>query len=275
MDAIALHLEIRNAITLADELGRFEHGLGNDDLAGHFAAMRTALGELEREVGRSHEAPSSPSPMLVERLQRSLDLMRDRIEEIPAQARPRMGQLMASLERVVFAELRPTSSVPAKEILGGLPVRRVVPQNAHSVIDYLAAIALLASARIAKTRRARSVGIVLGAQIGGASLLTDYRLSASKLVPIELHELVDHATGASAVFAPFVFGYSKKDPVASAIQVGVGVATLLASLFTDYRAHHGIARPVRSRRARRRVVSEVQRPLEGLSASSILPRATL
>ncbi|MDF2695111.1 MAG: hypothetical protein K0S65_3494, partial [Labilithrix sp.] len=136
MDAIALHLELRNAIALADELGRHEHAAGNDDLAGHLAAIRTALGELEREVGRSHEEQIAPRPTLIERIERGLELLRSRLEEIPVNLRPRLGQLLASLERIVFAELRPSSPVPAKPVLGVLPLRRVLPQEAHSVVDY-------------------------------------------------------------------------------------------------------------------------------------------
>ena len=151
MDAIALHLELRNAITLSDELGRHEHALGDDELAGHLAAVRTTLGELERVVGRSHERQVSPKPTLIDRLETSRRILRDRLEEIPVSLRSRVAVLMASLERIIFAELRPSSPVPAKPVLGGLPLRRVVPQLVHSLADYVAAIALLASAKLAKT----------------------------------------------------------------------------------------------------------------------------
>jgi hypothetical protein len=142
------------------------------------------------------------------------------------------------------------------------------------VIDYVAAFALLASAKVARTRRARAVGLVLGAQLGGAALVTDSRLSAANWLRIELHEVVDHVSGGSAVLAPFLLGYRRTDPLASALQIAAGAGTILASLFTDYRAQAGISRPVRSRSARGRRgprVAEVQHPLEGFAASSVLP----
>jgi hypothetical protein len=285
MDAIALHLEVRNALSLADELGRHEHALGNDTLAGLLAATRTALSELERELGRSHEDRISPNPMLIERLERELRTLRERSEEIPAIQRPRFGQLLFSLERIVFAELRPSSPVPAKPLFGNLPLKRVIPQNVHSVMDYLAAGAYLLSAKLARTPSGRAVGLALGSSVAGASLITDYRLSIAKVIPIEVHELLDHASGAGAVTAPFLLGYMRKDPVASAIQIATGLGAIVASLFTDYRAVKGLARALRSKGGpppkkrkpilsfgRRPRVPEVQRPLEGFANPSVLPR---
>ena len=278
MDAFTLHLELRNALSLSDELGRHEHAIGNDSLAGQLAALRTALGELERDVGRSHERSVSPNPTLVERLERGLAVLRDRLEEIPAALRPRLGQLLACVERIIFVEVRPRAPVPSKPLLGVLPLKRIIPQDVHSVMDYLVAAAYLASARLATTQRARAVGMFLGANVGGVSLLTDYRLSAAKVIPIEVHEVLDHVSGAGAVAAPFVLGYAKKDRVAAAIQIAAGIGTILASLFTDYRAARGVGRAIRSRggpkagRFKKQRVGEVQRPLEGLSSPSYIPR---
>jgi hypothetical protein len=281
MDAIALHLEIRNAFSLADELGRHEHALGNDTLAGHLAAARTALGELERDVGRSHRDQVSPNPTLIERLERSLHALRERSEEIPVVLRPRVGQLLSAIERVVFAELRPSSPVPAKLLFGKLPLKRVISQDVHSVMDYLAASAYLVSAKLAFTKRGRVVGLALGSSVAGVSLLTDYRLSAVKVIPIEVHELLDHASGGSAALAPLLLGYVRTDPIAAAIQIVTGLGTIVASLFTDYRAARGVGRALRSkggpraRRLPRGRVPEAQRPLEGFAGPSYIPRAEI
>ena len=307
MDAIALHLEVRNALSLSDELGRHQHALGNDSLAGHLAAVRSLLDEIERDLGRSHEARIVASPATVERLEHCLAKLRLRDGEVPSTLKPRVGQLLAALERIVFAESRPDEQVPAKKLFGALPLARVVPQDVHSVLDYVAAAAYLASAKVARTTRGRVVGSLLGAQVAGASAVTDYRLSLAKIVPIELHECFDYAGGASAVAAPFVLGYVRKDPIAALLQIGAGLTTLVASLFTDYRADKGVGRvlrsrggPARVRKARRpgvkatsarvesaavvkrlppvealapepKRVAEVQRPLEGLAAPSAIP----
>lgn len=302
MDSIALQTEVRNALSLSDELGRHEHALGNDSLAGHLAAVRSLLGGLERQAGR----PAAPSPVDVERLDVAIAKLRERAPEVPAPLRPRLGQLLAALDRVVFAESRPTEQIPSKPLLGVLPLARVVPQDVHSILDYASAAAYFASAKLARTTRGQLVGAMLGAKVAGVSAVTDYRLSLAKVVSIEAHEGFDYIGSATAITAPFVLGYVRKDPITSLIQIGTGIATMLASLFTDYRADKGIGRALRSRggpgryRKARRVakkpvapvailrslpesepvlatagepvrVAEVQRPLEGLSGPSFLP----
>jgi hypothetical protein len=78
----------------------------------------------------------------------------------------------------------------------------------------------------------------------------------------------------AAIAAPFLLGYAKEDPVAAMIQIGLGIGTVLTSLFTDYRASKGVAWPMRSnggphwsRGERGGRVSQVQRSLEGLSSA--------
>lgn len=284
MDRTALHLEVRNALSVADELSRHEHFLGQDDLAGTLSALKSALSELEREVGRSHAFEGAPSPEVVEALERSLGSLTLRRGEFPRALKLRASTLLGSAERISIALWDPGERVPSKPIfLGVLPVARVVPQDVHSVLDYGIAAGLAASAVVARTNTARIVGATLAAGMSGASAVTDYRLSVAKLIPIEAHERLDFAGGIAAVAAPFVLGYAKKDPIAAAMHVGIGLATIVTSLFTDYRATRGVTWPIRSkggpsprmrgdeemlRPGKNGVrVTEVQRPLEGLSSS--------
>jgi hypothetical protein len=142
-------------------------------------------------------------------------------------------------------------------------------------MDYLSSAALVVSAKVAATPRARAVGFTLAAADGGVSMLTDYRLSIAKLIPIEAHEAADHLTGLSCIVAPFVLGYARKDPIASAIQIATGLGIVVASLFTDYRAQKGVTIPLRSHGGPdaihadipRERLPQAQRPLEGLSSA--------
>jgi hypothetical protein len=189
---------------------------------------------------------------------------------------------MEAVERIIFAEKQPASAIPSKPVLGILPLARVIPQDVHSIGDYLVAGAYLASALVARTRRGRSMGLLLGCGVAGVSMTTDYRLSLMKLLPIETHEALDHLSGLKAATAPFALGYVKKDPIASAIQIVAGLSTIAISLFTDYRADRGVTYSRRSkggpspRRDRlpknvRNRVPEIQRPLEGFAGPSYLP----
>lgn len=275
MDRTALHLEIRNALSVSDELSRHEHSFGEDALAGALSALRSALSDLERDVGRSHADPTPPAPATVEAVERSLQSLLIRRDRVPRALRRRTDELLASTERVSIGLWDPTERVPSKPVLGVLPAARLVPQDAHSVLDYVHAAGFFASAGFARTRRARAVGVALGAGLAGTSLVTDCKLSVTKLLPIETHEGLDYAVGLAAIAAPFLLGYVKKDPIAAMLHIGLGLGTVVTSLLTDYRAQKGVTRPTRSnggpqvspRRGERGVrVPEVQRPLEGLSA---------
>lgn len=123
----------------------------------------------------------------------------------------------------------------------GLPLRRLVPQDAHSLLDYASGLALIAAGLASGNGFARTAGTVLGSTLIGVSLLTDYRMSVRKIIPIELHEVGDYVGGLSAVAAPFALGYHRTSKLAAWVHVATGVATVVTSLFTDYRASRGVS----------------------------------
>jgi hypothetical protein len=124
--------------------------------------------------------------------------------------------------------------VAARSLLG-LPLARVVPQDVHSLIDYATALAVAVAGLVAGARRARIAGRFFGIAGVVQSLASDYRLSAVKLMPIEVHEVRDYVWGAVNIAAPFVLGYRKRERAVSAVQIAAGATVILASLFTDYR----------------------------------------
>jgi hypothetical protein len=130
-----------------------------------------------------------------------------------------------------------SQGAPAKTLFGVLPIKRVIPTDVHAVMDYTNSAVFGAGAIMTSCPEARLAGIVLGAAGASVSLMTDYRLSAAKVIPIEAHEVIDHAWGLMAIAAPFVLGYWKKAPLVAAAHVFAGASTILASLFTDYRAY--------------------------------------
>jgi len=133
-----------------------------------------------------------------------------------------------------FEDRTLSHGVAARPLLG-LPLARIVPQDVHSIIDYATALAVGIAGFLAGARRARIAGRALGAVGVVQSLVSDYRLSAKKLMPIELHEARDYVWGAVNIAAPFALGYRRREPIASAMQIAAGATLILASLFTDYR----------------------------------------
>lgn len=134
----------------------------------------------------------------------------------------------------------PSAGFPAQPLLGRLPLKRVVPQDVHSLLDYSdAALCALAGA-FGQGGRAFGASMGLAALVGGISLVTDYRLSLAKLIPIEVHEQADYVWSLSAIAAPFLLGYARRSPWTAATHVLLGIGTLVGSLFTDYRAQRGV-----------------------------------
>jgi hypothetical protein len=129
---------------------------------------------------------------------------------------------------------------PSKPLFGRLPLARIIPQDVHSVMDYVDAGGVLSGATLSRDPRARAASLLIGGAGLTASSLSDYRLSLAKVIPIEAHETIDYAFGLSAILAPFVLGYRKTAPVVAATHVMIGLGTILTSLFTDYRSYRGV-----------------------------------
>jgi len=126
---------------------------------------------------------------------------------------------------------------PAPKLLGVLPIARLIPQDIHSVMDYVDSVSVASGVLFDDNPAAFAVSVALGASGVATALMTDYRLSAMKLIPIRTHEVIDHVWGLSCIAAPFVFGYWKKAPRVAMTHVMTGAMNILASLFTDYRSY--------------------------------------
>ena len=128
---------------------------------------------------------------------------------------------------------------PSMSLLG-LPLRRVVPQDVHSLLDYSNGLTLIASACLSRNQSAAWAGATIGSLLIGTSAISDYRLSLAKLLPIEVHEAMDYLGGFAAIAAPFALGYHRRSRAATWLQVGVGLSSIAVSMFTNYRAQRGI-----------------------------------
>ena len=135
-------------------------------------------------------------------------------------------------------EARPLSKgQPAQKLFGVLPIARLIPQDVHSVMDYVDGLTVASGMLFDDNATACTASIALGASAVATALMTDYRLSAMKLIPIRTHEVIDHVWGLSCIAAPFVLGYWKKAPRVAMTHVMTGAMTIVASLLTDYRAY--------------------------------------
>lgn len=158
--------------------------------------------------------------------------------DAPTSKRSAPGAVLQRLEQKTTSS-RFSVGRPSRRLLG-LPLKRLVPQDVHTVGDHAVTLANVVAAHWANSADAKGVALALAGSALVVNLLSDYRLSLAKVVPIEVHEGFDHLWGATNLLAPFLLGYYRKSPVAAAIQVVTGAVTILESLFTDYRAATGV-----------------------------------
>ena len=137
---------------------------------------------------------------------------------------------------------------PAEPLLRVLPIKRWIPMDVHSMMDYAGGLMTASSYFTADDDISCWAGLALGGSVIGVSLMSDYRLSVAKVIPIRAHETLDYLWGAACIAAPFALGYWKKSPVAAMTHVMAGAATILASLFTDYRSYKQQREDERERR---------------------------
>lgn len=234
---------VREAIQRADELSRSAHEQRHEPIAQALDSLRTALVHVDEAIGGGRSVlPMVPDlARILDEVAGFADRYTPEVRTVYHEAINGFRDLLRELEGELAA-IGPSLEIESRPLFGVLPLARVIPQDVHSLMDYSAGAACIATSLFAETTAAKIAGATLGASVTCVSALTDYRLSAAKIIPIEAHEALDYVWGASAIAAPFLFGYWKKDPAIAAIHVMTGASTILASLFTDYRAARGVGR---------------------------------
>jgi hypothetical protein len=150
------------------------------------------------------------------------------------------GNHRAIAIREDIREITTRRGIPSRPLLGVLPVRRVIPQDLHSLGDYGDGVRVMIAGLLTPDQKARTASLALGMSALTVSALTDYRLAPVKLIPIEVHQGIDYLWGAAAIAAPFVLGYRKRAPITATLHMIVGAAHIVSSMLTDYRAARGV-----------------------------------
>lgn len=223
----------------ADSAAHVHH----DPLALKLDSLHQTLSKIDQAISRGNvEVP------LLHELVTLADDLATFVDKVGPDVRVRFDEMLTFLRALPsdieaqLAKVGPSEEIESKPLFGVLPLARAVPQDVHSVIDYVGAGGALMTSIFADGLSAKIAGAALGASSATVSALTDYRLGAVKVIPIEAHEAIDHAWGLAAIASPFVLGYYKKSPGVAAAHVFLGASMILVSLFTDYRAAVGVGR---------------------------------
>jgi hypothetical protein len=89
----------------------------------------------------------------------------------------------------------------------------MISLKSHNIADYCLGAAFLVAPFVfgfAGMYFAHDVFTVLGFAVLGYSLLTDYRHSLVKAIPLSMHITFDVVVGAFAVLAPWIYGYREE-----------------------------------------------------------------
>ena len=106
----------------------------------------------------------------------------------------------------------------------------MVTLKAHNILDYIIAIALVASPFIfdfSNVDQARNLFLTLGIGLALYSAITNYYYSLARLIPLGVHMVFDAAAGAILIAGPTLFGY--RDQL-SDFQVGVHIVMGLGAV---------------------------------------------
>ena len=122
-----------------------------------------------------------------------------------------------------------------------------VPAFVHGVIEYLAAILLIAAPFLFSfdDDTATAVAIVAGVLVLVITAFTALPTGLVKSIPVHAHALLDYVLAALLIAAPFLFTFTE-DGTATAFFIVLGVVHLVLTIATRFVSE---ARPRRPRQA--------------------------
>ncbi len=108
----------------------------------------------------------------------------------------------------------------------------MISSKAHAILDYLVGVLLIAAPWIlgfADNTAATTVPVALGASTILYSLVTNYEYSIARILPFNVHLIIDFMAGVLLIVSPWLFGFSDHVFLPHVI---VGIAEIGAVLMT-------------------------------------------
>ena len=88
---------------------------------------------------------------------------------------------------------------------------KVISSKTHGVLDYIYGILLIAAPWLFQFDRGGAetwVPVVSGIVVILMALMTDYEVSAAKVIPLNTHLWIDGVLGAFLLLSPWIFGFA-------------------------------------------------------------------
>lgn len=107
----------------------------------------------------------------------------------------------------------------------------IIPSKFHGLLDYAVALTLILGPFLfGFVGPAKYLALAGGLGLFIYSLITDYSVSARKLLPFRVHLILDFVAALVLVVAPFIFGFVG---LAKAFYLVIGIAVIVVVLITN------------------------------------------
>ncbi len=121
---------------------------------------------------------------------------------------------------------------------------RFIPTRIHGMLDYASGLLLIAAPYLfgfANGGAAQWVPTIVGAGILLMSLITDYELSLTRIIPMPVHLGMDAAGGLLLLASPWLFGFADQvrwpHVILGIMEIGAGLMTRTAPDTARLKAH--------------------------------------
>ena len=118
-----------------------------------------------------------------------------------------------------------------------------IPAYVHGVVEYLAALLLIAAPFIFSFDEdaATAVAVIVGVLVLIIAASTAWRTGLIRSIPVQAHVILDYLLALFLIAAPFLLGFSD-DTTAAAFFIVLGVVHLLLTIATRFVADERPAR---------------------------------
>jgi len=108
---------------------------------------------------------------------------------------------------------------------------KIIPSKFHGMLDYVVAVTLIVGPLVLQFDGiAKNLAMAGGIGLLIYSLITDYSLSARKLLPFKTHLVFDFLAALVLIAAPFVFGFTG---LTNLFYLVIGIAVIAVVLITN------------------------------------------
>jgi hypothetical protein len=114
--------------------------------------------------------------------------------------------------------------------------RGPISPNTHGAVEPVVALLFIVAPWLfgfSDITEATVISIIVGATMLVAGMLTQWRYSVLKLIPLRTHFMADVALGGLLILSPFIFGFSEEGG-ATRFMIVAGVLELLTALSTRW-----------------------------------------